>query len=40
VAEVVGERHGLGQLGVEVSAAETVRATCATSMEWVRRVRK
>ena len=39
VAEIVGERHGFGEILVEAQGAAIVRAICATSSEWVSRVR-
>ena len=39
VAKVMGKRHCFGQVLVEAEGAETERAICATSREWVSRVR-
>jgi hypothetical protein len=40
VAQIVRQRHRLGQDLVSSPARRaTVRATCATSIEWVSRVR-
>ena len=39
VAEIVGERHRLAEILVEPSVRQMVRAICATSSEWVSRVR-
>ena len=40
VPEIVAERDRLGEVVVELSARASARAICATSIVWVRRVRK
>ena len=39
VAEIVRQRHRLGEILVEPQRAASVRAICATSSVWVSRVR-
>jgi len=40
VAEIMGERHRLGEVFVERQRPRQRRAICPTSMVWVSRVRK
>ena len=40
MADVVGQGQRLGQVFVQPQRRATVRAICATSMVWVRRLRK
>jgi hypothetical protein len=40
MADVVDQGEGLGEVFVEAEGAATQRAICATSMVWVRRLRK